>query len=112
MSHAALRVTALTKTYGRGEGQVRALRGVDLSFASSSVTAVMGPSGCGKSTFLHTSAGNATAIALYDATNTQYGAGSSFVSMPPAIITAQITPAVFCASLPPWPTEYKPAEIN
>jgi len=53
----ALRVTALTKTYGRGDAQVRALRNVDLSFRPASFTAVMGPSGCGKSTFLHTSAG-------------------------------------------------------
>ncbi|CAN5742864.1 hypothetical protein BH11MYX3_BH11MYX3_05850 [soil metagenome] len=41
------------------------------------------------------------AIAVYDATKIQYGAGSCGPSMPPAIITAQITPAVFCASLPP-----------
>ena len=54
---AALRVTALTKTYGRGDAQVRALHNVDLSFRPASFTAVMGPSGCGKSTFLHTSAG-------------------------------------------------------
>ncbi len=58
----ALSVHQLTRVYGAGAGadrsnQVRALDGVDLSFATGSFTAVMGPSGSGKSTFLNAAAG-------------------------------------------------------
>src|SRR3569623_1269541 len=46
------------------------------------------------------------AMALYDARITQYGPCGAVVGRtPPATITAQITPIVFCASLPPWPIE-------
>jgi len=51
-SPAALEVHGLARTYGQGTTAVPALRGVDLSFAGGSYTAVMGPSGSGKSTFL------------------------------------------------------------
>jgi ABC-type lipoprotein export system ATPase subunit len=48
-----LRARELEKQYGRGEGLVRALDGVELDVASGETLAVMGPSGCGKSTLLH-----------------------------------------------------------
>jgi ABC-type lipoprotein export system ATPase subunit len=43
----------LEKEFGRGEGLVRALDGVDLAVAHRETLAIMGPSGCGKSTLLH-----------------------------------------------------------
>ena len=50
-----MRITAkeLTKTYGRGEGQVVALDRACLSIAPGDFLSIMGPSGSGKSTLLH-----------------------------------------------------------
>ncbi|GAA1989123.1 ABC transporter ATP-binding protein [Isoptericola halotolerans] len=57
----AVRARGLTKTYGTGEAQVRALDGVDVDFAEGRFTAIMGPSGSGKSTLMHLLAGLDTA---------------------------------------------------
>ena len=50
---ALLRARGLSRTYGAGEGLIRAVDGVDLDVVRGETVAVMGPSGCGKSTLLH-----------------------------------------------------------
>ena len=52
-STAILRARELRKNYGKDEGLVRAVDGIDLEVAPGETVAVMGPSGCGKSTLLH-----------------------------------------------------------
>ncbi|MGH3178743.1 MAG: ABC transporter ATP-binding protein [Streptosporangiaceae bacterium] len=51
------RCTDLTRTYGSGGGQVRALRGVSCTLRPGMQVALTGPSGSGKSTLLHLLAG-------------------------------------------------------
>ena len=57
----AARVQNLTKTYGAGENEVRALDGVSIGIRRGEFTAIMGPSGSGKSTLMHIMAGLDTA---------------------------------------------------
>ncbi|WP_374324243.1 ABC transporter ATP-binding protein [Azonexus sp.] len=48
----AIRLSGLTKTYGRGANAVHALRGVDMTIRRGEVVGLVGPSGSGKSTLL------------------------------------------------------------
>jgi putative ABC transport system ATP-binding protein len=54
---AAAELRSVSKTFGAGAQQVRALQDVSVSFAPGVFTAIMGPSGSGKSTLLNVLAG-------------------------------------------------------
>lgn len=56
-SQVVVALRGVTKVYGSGDAQVRALDGVDVDFVSGQFTAIMGASGSGKSTLLHVLAG-------------------------------------------------------
>ena len=53
----AARAVDVSKIYGRGEAEVRALDGINVEFYAGRFTAIMGPSGSGKSTLMHVLAG-------------------------------------------------------
>lgn len=53
----AVRCKGLTKTYGKGDSAVRALRGVDLDVSKGELMMLVGPSGCGKTTLISVIAG-------------------------------------------------------
>jgi putative ABC transport system ATP-binding protein len=48
-----IELSQVTKVYGHGEAEVRALRGIDLRINAGEFVAVMGPSGGGKSTCMN-----------------------------------------------------------
>ena len=53
----AVRCRGVTKAYGTGQAQVRALRGIDLDVMASEMLMLVGPSGCGKTTLISVIAG-------------------------------------------------------
>ena len=59
----------LSKIYGEGDTEVRALDGVTVDFARGQFTAIMGPSGSGKSTLMHCVAGLDTATVGHASTS-------------------------------------------
>ena len=48
-----IKTVNLTRTYGKGEGQVTALKGIDLTINDGEMVAIIGKSGSGKSTLLN-----------------------------------------------------------
>lgn len=54
---AAIRCRGVTKTYGKGDAAVRALRGVEIDVMQGEMLMLVGPSGCGKTTLISVMAG-------------------------------------------------------
>ena len=57
MERAVFRTKGLTKIYGSGDVEVRALDGVDVTLCESEMVVLLGPSGSGKTTLLNLLAG-------------------------------------------------------
>jgi putative ABC transport system ATP-binding protein len=53
----AIQCLGIRKTYGTGDTQVQALRGIDLEVQSGELFMLVGPSGCGKTTLISIMAG-------------------------------------------------------
>jgi putative ABC transport system ATP-binding protein len=53
----AVACRGVTKVFGQGESQVRALAGIDVEMAAGELTLLVGPSGCGKTTLISVIAG-------------------------------------------------------
>lgn len=49
----ALQLKDIVKVYGENENQVKALKGINLSFRKNEFVSILGPSGCGKTTLLN-----------------------------------------------------------
>ena len=56
-SDTAVRCRGVTKSYGTGDAQVMALRGIDLDVRHGELLMIVGPSGCGKTTLISVIAG-------------------------------------------------------
>lgn len=52
-----LKAIDLSKTYGKGESKVKALKNINIEIEKGKFTSIIGPSGSGKSTLLHCMAG-------------------------------------------------------
>lgn len=52
-----LKTIDLSKTYGKGESKVKALKDINIEIEKGKFTSIIGPSGSGKSTLLHCMAG-------------------------------------------------------
>ncbi len=56
-TEAAVRLSGVVKTYGKGDMRVTALRGADLEVRPGELLMLVGPSGCGKTTLISVAAG-------------------------------------------------------